>query len=187
MACLATRSAKRRRESVQTKHNRALIRRQCAIPRALPTSDGPIKAVSCQFDKLHYDTMPNMKTSRVAMKSAQLQDRFGDILIACADVDYGHTVGHFLATEHARTERCHDAAGVLRLVGRHPFDVIILDLDLNQDSDVDLVSFIREQSPGRGLFCFSISTRWTGRWKGYAKALFSICPSPARLPMWRWW
>ncbi len=85
------------------------------------------------------------------MKSAQLQDRFGDILIACADVDYGHTVGHFLATEHARMERCHDAAGVLRLVGRHPFDVIILDLDLNQDSDVDLVSFIREQSPGARL------------------------------------
>lgn len=92
-----------------------------------------------------------MKTSHVARKSAQLQDRFGDILIACADVDYGQTVGHFLATEHARTERCHDAAGVLRLVGRHPFDVIILDLDLNQDSDVDLVSFIREQNPGARL------------------------------------
>ncbi len=92
-----------------------------------------------------------MKTSRVAMKSAQLPDRFGDLLIACADVDYGHTVGHFLATEHVRTERCHDAAGVLRLVGRHPFDVILLDLDLNQDSDVDLVSFIREQNPGARL------------------------------------
>jgi DNA-binding NtrC family response regulator len=92
-----------------------------------------------------------MKTSHVARKSAPLQDRFGSILVACADVDYGHTVGHFLATEHARTERCHDAAGVLRLVGRHPFDVIILDLDLNQDSDVDLVSFIREQNPGARL------------------------------------
>ncbi|MBL7649154.1 MAG: sigma-54-dependent Fis family transcriptional regulator [Candidatus Hydrogenedentes bacterium] len=85
------------------------------------------------------------------MKSAPLRDRFGDILIACADVAYGHTVGHFLSTEHARTERCHDAAGVLRLVGRHPFDVIILDLDLNQDSDVDLVSFIREQNPAARL------------------------------------
>jgi len=85
------------------------------------------------------------------MKSAQLPDRFGDLLIACADVDYGHTVGRFLATEHVRTERCHDAAGVLRLVGRHPFDVILLDLDLNQDSDVDLVSFIREQNPGARL------------------------------------
>lgn len=85
------------------------------------------------------------------MKSAPRNPKGGDILIACADVDYGHTVGHFLAAEHARIERCHDAAGVLRLVGRHPFDVIILDLDLAQDSDVDLVSFVREQSPGARL------------------------------------
>jgi DNA-binding NtrC family response regulator len=84
------------------------------------------------------------------MKSTSRSDH-GALLVACAEIDYGNTIATFLESGRTAPQRCHDAAGVLRLVSRHEFDTIILDLDLNQDSDVDLVSFVREQNPGARL------------------------------------
>jgi DNA-binding NtrC family response regulator len=75
----------------------------------------------------------------------------GAVLVACAEIDYGNTVASFVGGGRTIPQRCHDAAGVLRLVSRNDFDAIILDLDLNQDSDVDLVSFVREQNPSARL------------------------------------
>ncbi|MBX3177397.1 MAG: sigma-54-dependent Fis family transcriptional regulator [Candidatus Hydrogenedentes bacterium] len=80
------------------------------------------------------------------MKNAVATDP-SRILVACTDLDYGATLANFLAAERAETERCHDAAGVLRLASRRRFDVIILDLELGGESDVELVSFVREQYP----------------------------------------
>lgn len=78
-------------------------------------------------------------------------------LIACADTDYGATLAHFLAVDPGDQFRCHDAPGVLRLVSRHQFQVIILDLELGIESDVDLVSFVREQAPqARLILLFDI-------------------------------
>ena len=70
-----------------------------------------------------------------------------ELLIATPDADYGTVLCNFLAVDDYDIERCHDAAGVLRRAGRKPFDTIILDLDLNASSDVELVSFVRAQAP----------------------------------------
>ena len=90
-----------------------------------------------------------MNKAHVAMKSSP-RPVHGAILVACAEIDYGNTIANFLAGRKP-AQRCHDAAGVLRLVSRNEFEAIILDLDLNRDSDVDLVSFIREQNPAARL------------------------------------
>ncbi|HPO16244.1 MAG TPA: sigma-54 dependent transcriptional regulator [Candidatus Hydrogenedentes bacterium] len=69
------------------------------------------------------------------------------ILIACQVKDYGAAIARFLNSYGYQTERCHDAAGVLRNVGRRFYDVLVLDLDLAREGDVDLVSFIRQKNP----------------------------------------
>ena len=56
-----------------------------------------------------------------------------DILIATPEMAYGATVANFLARQGFTVERCHDAAGVLRLAGRRTFDVLVLDLDLGNE------------------------------------------------------
>lgn len=74
-------------------------------------------------------------------------DKGGDVLVACRDIPYLNTLVRQIEADGHRTERCHDAKGVLRLVGRRSFDVTVLDLELGQEGDIDLLSFIRRQRP----------------------------------------
>ena len=73
------------------------------------------------------------------------------ILLACADVAYGATLEQFLLPVGLEIERCHDAKGVLRLASRHAFEVAVLDLSLDAEGGVDLVSFLRERNPAAHL------------------------------------
>ena len=69
------------------------------------------------------------------------------LLVATGDVGYGMALQDHLELEGHEVERCHDAQGVLRLVGRRAFDVIVLDVGLADEADVDLVTYSRRQSP----------------------------------------
>jgi DNA-binding NtrC family response regulator len=69
------------------------------------------------------------------------------ILVACQDNDYALAITSFLQAQGREIERCHDGAGVLRRAGRNDFDIVILDLALDETGDVDLVSFILERHP----------------------------------------
>ena len=69
------------------------------------------------------------------------------VLIACQDVEYGMTLAHFMESPTLSIERCHDMAGLLRLVSRSNFDVLVLDLELDDEGDIDLVSFVRQRNP----------------------------------------
>ncbi len=71
----------------------------------------------------------------------------GSVLVACRDTAFGATVARFLEADGCETERCHDAAGVLRFISRKRFDVLVLDLALDEEVDMDLVSFARRGSP----------------------------------------
>ncbi len=80
------------------------------------------------------------------------------ILVAHADATYGQTLANFLEGRNREVERCHDTAGVLRRVSRRPFDVVVLDLSLDDSGDVDLVSFILERYPlTRVVLLFSLA------------------------------
>ena len=70
------------------------------------------------------------------------------VLLACGDVALGRALETFLQRPDLETERCHEAAGLLRLVSRRQFGVVVLDLSLENPGTVDLVSFVREKSPG---------------------------------------
>jgi DNA-binding NtrC family response regulator len=68
-------------------------------------------------------------------------------LLASADLAFADTAAGYLESAGFEVERCHDAQGVLRLTGRRPFGCVVLDLSLSEDSDMELVSYIRRQSP----------------------------------------
>ncbi|MBI3119814.1 MAG: sigma-54-dependent Fis family transcriptional regulator [Candidatus Hydrogenedentes bacterium] len=85
-----------------------------------------------------------MKHPRVAKQS----EGPSRILLALADLAYAKTLEDFMAYERYQVERIHDAAGVLRLVSRRQFDVLVLDLELSRETDVELVSFVRQRDPG---------------------------------------
>jgi DNA-binding NtrC family response regulator len=70
-----------------------------------------------------------------------------EILVAMSENDSALTVAHFLESEGAHVERCADAAGVLRLTQRRDFAVVVLDLTLVDTGDMDIVTFVRRQSP----------------------------------------
>lgn len=70
-----------------------------------------------------------------------------DVLIASGDNEYAGALALFLEPQSASVERCHDPQGVLRLIGLRHFDIVILDIDLCDGAGLDLVTFIKRQSP----------------------------------------
>jgi two-component system response regulator HydG len=69
------------------------------------------------------------------------------VLLATGDVPYGIAVSRFLQSDGFEVETCHDTKGVLRLINRKQFEIIVLDLDLSGGGDIDLVTFSRRQQP----------------------------------------
>jgi len=68
------------------------------------------------------------------------------LLVASPDGPYATTLVNFLEGAVSDIERCHDAKGVLRLAGRHTFDIVVLDLALAEQADMNLVSFLRQRN-----------------------------------------
>jgi DNA-binding NtrC family response regulator len=68
------------------------------------------------------------------------------LLIACQDVEYGMTLARFMESPTLTIERCHDMAGLLRLVSRSDYDALVLDLNLDTQGDIHLVSFVRQRN-----------------------------------------
>ncbi|MCP4642765.1 MAG: hypothetical protein GY851_20125, partial [bacterium] len=52
------------------------------------------------------------------------------VLVAVSDTARSLSLSQFISVDGYTLERCHDAKGVLRLVSRKSFDVIVLDLAL---------------------------------------------------------
>jgi len=67
------------------------------------------------------------------------------ILVACEDIPYGATLENFLAQYGYSLDRCQDSAGVLRLSSLYDYDVVVLDLNLDGQSDVALITFVLEK------------------------------------------
>lgn len=69
------------------------------------------------------------------------------ILIASDDNDYSTTLSHFLQAQQCQVERCHDPKGVFREIGKRAYQVLVLDLSIDDEGSADLVSFVTRQSP----------------------------------------
>jgi DNA-binding NtrC family response regulator len=81
-------------------------------------------------------------SKRNALKHSQPQ-----LLIACEEITFGTALARFFEAYPVAVEKCHDRAGLLRLVSRRPVDIVLLDLSLNTDESLNLVSFIRQNTP----------------------------------------
>lgn len=69
------------------------------------------------------------------------------VLVASDDDPYAGAVTSQLETDGYHVDRCQDVAGLLRAVGQHDYDVLLLDMEVAFQSDMDLVSFILRRSP----------------------------------------
>jgi DNA-binding NtrC family response regulator len=87
------------------------------------------------------------KTKDKAVASGEAKARKALVLIAVKDGPYGSTLGRYLETDGYEVELCADARGVFRLASRKPFDIIVLDLELSDESGLELVTYIRRQLP----------------------------------------
>jgi len=101
----------------------------------------------------------------------------GDILIACHDPDYGGALTHFLEPYGYQVERCHDARGVLRLSSRNAFDVVVLDLSLDDEGDIDLVSFVLQKNPDTHLLLLFEVVNLERALEGIRKGAFFYLPT----------
>ncbi len=81
------------------------------------------------------------------MRNKQIATDIPQILIACEHIAFGKTLEHFLERENVAIERCHDMAGLLRYVSRRAITVIVLDLTLGKETNINLVSFVKERNP----------------------------------------
>ena len=73
------------------------------------------------------------------------------LLVACADLAYGKTLEGFLKRPGRVVERCHDAQGLLRQASRKSYEVMVLDLELDTQSPMDIVSFVLQKNPATRL------------------------------------
>ena len=98
------------------------------------------------------------------------------VLVASGDAPYARTLASFLEGEGYQVERCHDVRGVLRLVGRNAFDIVVLDLDLDEESDLDLVTFVRRQTPDAQLILLVEIARIEKALAGIRRGAFFYLP-----------
>ena len=117
------------------------------------------------------------------------------VLVACGDVGFGAALADFMEYCGYTIERCHDAAGVFRLVSRRHFDIFVLDLALgtgdspNDDADVtpvNLVSFVRQQNPRAYVILLFDPSDFEAALEGIRRGAFfylpkSVAPSDVAL------
>jgi len=109
-----------------------------------------------------------MRNSRKALKS--------QVLVAHGDVPYAATLARHLESHGHTVEQCHDAKGLLRLVSRKIFDVIVLDLSLGGQTDVELVSYVRRSSARSRLILLFEMTRLDRALDGIRQGAFFYLP-----------
>lgn len=81
------------------------------------------------------------------MRNKQITKESVHLLVACEDIALGKTLERFLNHTAITIDRCHDLAGLLRHVSRHAITILVLDLALGKDSNINLVSFVKERNP----------------------------------------
>ena len=80
-----------------------------------------------------------------------MQNILGDqafrVLVASSDVGYANVLADYLEGDGYDVEKCYDSKNLLRNIGARTFSIVVLDLELGDECDVDLVSFIHRRIP----------------------------------------
>jgi DNA-binding NtrC family response regulator len=104
------------------------------------------------------------------------KEKTARVLLAVSDAAHAVALGRYLEVDGYELERCHDTRGVLRMVGRTQFDVIVLDLDLGDEGDVEVVSFIRTRNPDAQLILLFELTKLEKAIDGIRQGAFFYLP-----------
>ncbi|MBI4559571.1 MAG: sigma 54-interacting transcriptional regulator [Candidatus Hydrogenedentes bacterium] len=102
------------------------------------------------------------------------------VLVASPDIAYASLLARQITIDGHIVERCHDAKGVLRIGTRRKLDVLLLDLDLADEADVDLVSFIHRQNPDTQLVLLFDVTKIERAIEGIRKGAFFYLPKSSQ-------
>lgn len=102
------------------------------------------------------------------------------LLLATVDTAYAINLERFMSVEGYEIERIHDAQGVLRLVSRKPYHVIVLDLRLGAAGDVELVSFCRRKNPDAKLILLFELTQLDRAIDGVRQGAFFYLPKETK-------
>jgi DNA-binding NtrC family response regulator len=98
------------------------------------------------------------------------------ILIACGDLAYGQTLDGFLKRPGRSIERCHDVPGLLRLASRRSYEAMVLDLALDEQSHMDIVSFVLQKNPATRLILLFDPERMDRALEGIRLGAFFYLP-----------
>ncbi len=98
------------------------------------------------------------------------------LLVACADLAYGKTLESFLKRRGRSVERCHDAQGLLRQASRKSYEVMVLDLELDEQSPMDIVSFVLQKNPATRLILLFDPERMERALEGIRLGAFFYLP-----------
>lgn len=99
------------------------------------------------------------------------------VLVACKDGAQGQLIASQLELDGYVAERCQNAKDVLNFVKRRAFGVAVLDLALAREGDVDLVSFIRRQSPATQIILLFEMSRIDDAIRGIRQGAFFYLPA----------
>ena len=102
------------------------------------------------------------------------------ILVACSDPARTQVLADFMAPGGHRIETCCDAQGVFRLVGLKQFDVVVLDIDLDDDGDIDLVSYVLHKGPQTQLILLFEMAQIDRALKGIRRGAFFYLPAASQ-------
>ncbi len=101
------------------------------------------------------------------------------VLVATGDVPYLQTISNFLEHGPFEVTRAPDAAAVLRLSGRMAYDVVVLDVALNEGADVELVSYIRQRNAGAHVILLFEVAQLERALEGLRQGAFFYLPKSA--------
>lgn len=100
------------------------------------------------------------------------------MLVAAGDQAYLNALTHHLDVDGYKIQQCQSAAELMRRIQRDKFDVLVLDLDLAEKSDVDPVSYVRRQSPGTQIVLICEITKVERAIEGIRQGAFFFLISP---------
>ncbi len=105
-----------------------------------------------------------------------LADKKRRILVASEDVAYTHALSQHMAIDGYKILTSHNVQELLRRVQKDPFDVLVLDLELCEKSDVDLISYVRRQWPDTQIVMICEITKIERAIDGIRKGAFFFLP-----------
>jgi DNA-binding NtrC family response regulator len=103
-------------------------------------------------------------------------DKKHKILVATEDPAYAGALARHIEVDGYKIQQSHNLSELMRRVQRDKYEVIVLDLDMAEKSDIDPVSYVRRRSPETQLVLLCEVTKVERAIEGLRKGAFLFLP-----------